>query len=548
MAEALQVPVEPAPRQAPPPPVWVQHYPEALQPALTELAGVADDAERIAGGVLGKDCPHPDDLRQEIAAIERKLAACQDQSELSRDQRELSMAFLQQKLNNLRLRLRSPRLVSPVRLDRLRAKLEARTRRCLIESWQRRLNAELTAAFSRLLEADEVPAWMFEPPQLRVLESMTRLPGAFRSLGWRLFGARASSGPWNLVDDPANRAYLERVRECGVDVEPWLDPRPRSCVGENGRKVELAVERDPLEVFQMGHHFRTCLSPRRFSFFSVFSVAADINKHVVYARDASRAVVGRCLLALDGQGRILTFHPYCHDAELGFDKMVGALVRELADQMKTSVVKRGTVACLVASRWYDDGPVDVCGRFAFLEEGSEFRESLSNLAGSDELAACLEKQFAPMPLNGHALSLVLELPEFDAHPDLIRSLLPRLDACEDLDDRTWMRAVRVAASAGESDFVGRALRRRGVRYGLRTRYRAELDGELMSMLVEHDPGAAIRLVRATRERGVRSDEDDEEQRRSYLASAFERLGRPIRARRVRAGRPEVPPRTPLRRG
>ena len=226
--------------------------------------------------------------------------------------------------------------------------------------------------------------------------------------------------------------------------------------------------------------------------------------------------------------------------------MVAALVRELAGQMKTCVVKRGTVACLVAPRWYDDGPSDVCGRFPFLEEGSEFRESLSDSVDRDEFVARLEEQFAPMPLNGYALSLVLELNEFDAHPDLIRSLLPRLDGCEELDDRTWMRAVRVAAAAGEFDFVGRALRERGVRYGLRAwRGSLLLDADLMSMLTEHDPGAAIRLVRATRERGVRSDEDDDEQRRSYLASAFERLGRPARASRVRAGRPAVSSRTPV---
>ena len=43
--------------------------------------------------------------------------------------------------------------------------------------------------------------------------------------------------------------------------------------------------------------------------------------------------------------------------------------------------------------------------------------------------------------------------------------------------------------------------------------------------MEHDPRATIRLVRATRDRGVRSDEEDEEQRRLYLARAYELLVR-----------------------
>ena len=94
--------------------------------------------------------------------------------------------------------------------------------------------------------------------------------------------------------------------------------------------------------------------------------------------------------------------------------MIGEFVNELADEMKTHVVERGTVPCLVAPHWYDDGPVDVCGIFSFLDEHSEFRKSLSaELVTRGEFVACLEKQFAPMPLNGYALSLVLELREFD---------------------------------------------------------------------------------------------------------------------------------------
>ena len=519
VADALGVSVvEPDLRRVETVPAWARRYPEELQPALGELVGVTGGAERIAAAVLAKDFPRPEDLRREIAAIEKQVAARPDGRHLER-------------LGNLRARLRSPRPVSPVRVDRLRDKLEVRTRRCLLESWSRRLDADLTVRFSRLLQTEEVPAWMFQPRQLRVIGGMLSLPTAFRSLGWRLLRARASSGPWNLVDDPANRAYLARVRKRGVSVEPWLNPRSRSCVGDNGRRVELAFERDPLEVFQMGSHFQTCLSPGSGSFFSVFAVAADINKHVVYARDVRRAVVGRCLLALDDVGRIISFFPYCHDGELGFKKMVGELVEELAGEMKTHVVPRGTVPCLVAPDWYDDGPLDVCRRFPFLEEGSEFRESLPVLV-QDELVACLERHFAPVPLNAHALSLVLELPEFDAFPGMVRPLLPLLDGCRNLDDRTWMRAARIAEAAGESDFVGRVLRKRGVRHVLRTRRGSRLDDSVMLMLMEHDPSATIRVVRATRARRVRSDEEDDKRRRLYLARAYELLGRPARARRL----------------
>jgi len=521
VAEKLGVSVDPAPRRAAALPIWAQRYPETLRPSLRELAGVTGDAERIARGVLGKDFPDPADVQREIAALETQVAARLDARRVER-------------LRILRKRLRAPRPVSPARLCRLRDMLEARTRRSLLASWRRRLDAELLPRFSRLLSLDEVPPWMFEPRQLFLLESILGLSAEFRSLGVRLLRARASSGPWNLIDDPANRAYLARVQSRNVNVEPWLHPRARTAVGGNGRTVELTFERDPLEVFQMGSHFRTCVSVGDCNFYSVLAVAADINKHVVYARDARGMVLARCLLALDDDGRILSFHPYCHDRQLGFDKMMGALATELADEMKTRVVNRGTVPCPVAPRWHDDGPVDVCGRFPFLDQGSKFRKSLPELADRDELVALLEKEFAPMPLNGYALGLVLELSEFDKRPDLIRSLLPLLDTCEDLDDWAWMRAARVADAAGASDFVRRVLRSRGVRHVLRTRCGSQLDEGVMLMLMEHDPRATIRLVRATRDRGVRSDEEDEQQRRLYLARAYELLGRPARARRMRA--------------
>ena len=537
LAGTLLGSVEPEPRRVQAPPVWAQRYPEALGPALGELAGLTGDGERIARGVLAKDFPHPGDLQREIAAIERQVATSPDARRLER-------------LRTLRDRLRSPRPVSSVRLARLRGKLEARVRRCLIESWMRRLDAALTTAFSGLLGIDEVPAWMFDARQLRMLEAILSQPAAVRSLGLRLLRARASSGPWNLIDDPANRAYLSRLRKRGVNVEPWLNPRRRSCVGRNGRTVELAFELDPLEVFQMGARFGTCLSPDDHSFFSVFAVAADINKHVVYARDAKGTVVGRCVLALDDRGRIYTFHPYCHDGALGFDNRIADLVAELAVEMRTfaargrlegdRVVRARMVPCPVSGRWVDYGPVDLFPRgFPFLAEGSEFRKSLMAMepAAGNNLVSRLEQLFAPVPLNGHALSRVIDLLEFDRRPELIRPLLPLLDGCEGLDDRAWVRALRLAAKAGESDFVGRALSERDVRHVLRrrvlrTRDGSSLDKDVMRLLVEHDPHAAIRLVRSTRSRVVRSDEDDEVVRRSYLAEAFERLGWSVRAHRA----------------
>ena len=264
--------------------------------------------------MLAKDFPHPADLQLQIAALAKSIAKAPEKAR-----------WAEPRLDRLRERLRAPRPVSSARVERLRSRLEQRTRRCLLEDWERRLHADLTPAFSRLLQTDHVPPWMFEPrANLRMLGAMMSLPSAVRAVGWRLLRARATCGPWNLVEDPANLAYLARLRRLGVNVEPWLRPRPRSYVDKNGRKAELVFERDPLEIFQMGAYFQTCLSPGDTNYFSVFAVAADINKHVVYARDARGGVVGRCIVALNDEGNVLAFHPYYHDRKLRFPKMMAS--------------------------------------------------------------------------------------------------------------------------------------------------------------------------------------------------------------------------------
>ena len=503
-------------------PDWAGRYPETLRPVLGTLSGVTDDAERIAGRVLGKDCPDPESVRREISALERRLTEHPDDPRLSR------------RLRNLHARTESEQAVSPARLDRLKGKLERAVRRSLVVALENGLEAGIDVRLRRMLEVDALPDWMFEPPQLRVLAPMLRLSRAFRTLGLRLFRRRLGPPPWNLAEDPANQAFLARLDKRGVNLGPWLNPPPPSAwTGSNGRNVVLVFEDDPLEIFQMGWHFSTCLSPDDSNFFSVFSNAADINKHVVYARDERGRVVGRCLLALTEDGNLLTFAPYCHDPDLELGKMIGQLAATLALRMNRVLVPRGKVPCLAAPDWYDDGPRDPCGRFEFLNDGSPFRQCLPDI-DCDGLVTRLEEEFEPLPLGSLALSLVLELSEFEKRPELIRPLLPRLEACKNLPDRAWMRAAHLARLAGALGFAHRVLREAGVRHVLRThRQFRELDREAMTVLVELEPATALRVLRKTRPRGIGSDERETcPERRSYLARAYERLGRVPWAKRL----------------
>ena len=106
---------------------------------------------------------------------------------------------------------------------------------------------------------------------------------------------------------------------------------------------------------------------------------------------------------------------------------------------------------------------------------------------------------APMPWNGCLLSLGARAAEFDERPDLLRSPLPLLDTCEDLDDRVWMRAARVADTAGASDFVRRLLPVRACATWSGRRPVHNSTRGVMLALMEHDPRATVRVVRVTRD-------------------------------------------------
>ncbi|MCP5119960.1 MAG: hypothetical protein GY953_54880 [bacterium] len=487
------------------------------------LAAVTPETPKIAGKLLDKDYPDPEAIEREIAALETRLRQDATQSRLAR------------RLENLRRWLKSPVAPSPARLERLAGKLGRAVRRAILDEWRRRLDAELRTGLAGLLEMDQAPEWLLEPRQREVIEPLLGLSGATRELGLRLLRLRCGPPPWNLHDESENQGFLNRLRRLRVNPEPWINPPPpMDRTGKNGRAVRLSFETDPLEIFHMGGHFETCLSPGNFNFFSVFANAADVNKHVVYARDRRGQVVGRCLLAICESGRLLTFEAYCHDRKLGFREMVGELADNLARRMNTMTDRSGRVPCLVASNWYDDGPRDLCQRFAFLAEDSEFRRSLATMP-RDDLAPRLEQLLAPLPLNAMTLPLIIELEELVDRPALVLSLIPHMEAGHSLPEGSWIRAALLAHKAGEGGFSHRVLRDRAVPYLMRMHRRHHwLDTSTLEALVELDPSTALRVLRRTRPMGVRADEQEgRPERRKLLTKAHEALGRAGRARRLR---------------
>lgn len=501
-------------------PDWVERYPPRLRPALCRLAAVLDDSEIKVARWLGDDLPEAPRLEREISAIELRLPQAD----------EARQGALRTRLDNLRARLARPAAPSPARLERLRARLDRAWGRAVLDRWERDLDALLPAALRRLLDVEEIPDWLTEPRPLSLLAAATRLRSGPRRLAYRLFRLRCGPPPWDLRDAPQNRAFVESHPH--VDWEPWIEGLGTvSVTAATGRVLSLRLEDDPLEIFRMGEHFQTCLSPGSANYFSVFANAADVNKRVLYARDNDGRVVGRCLLALTAQAEMLTFEAYCHDGNLGFDQIRTDFAEQLAARMRTRRVASGKVPVLVATDWYDDGPHDVGHRFACLEEGSPLRQRLATLRPGellDELARALK----PARLDETTLPLILELPELAQRPELVAPLLRPLSECRALPEEPLVTAAWLALQGGSADLIRRHLLHpllRWLRLGFRSP-RTWIDPRAIEVLVRLDPARLLAVLRQTRTRSEPDWLDETDGLRlESAAAALAALHRPRQA-------------------
>ena len=508
-----------AARAAPVEPPWVAAYPAWIAPSLRRLAEAEVHAERAARRLLGDEVRATPVVRRELAHLESLAAQPHGVSERMRG-----------RIANLRARLAAPpRTPGPELRAHLVAKVERAARRAKLARIEAALDASLRVRLASFLGVDGAPpAWLLTPGAIEQMAPIAAFEAPMRALALRVLRMRSGPPPWDLRDDPANRAFLERLRRAGVDVEPWLDGvGTQRVTTAEGKTLDLRLEDDPLEILDMGKHFATCLSPGGINYFSTFANVADVNKRVLYGRDADGKVVARCLLALTAAGGLVAFHRYAHDATLGFDAIVAAFAAELAARMRVVVLPFAEVPRLVSPEWYDDGPVDLGGRFPFLQEGAPFRASLGEIAPGafvDEAA----RLFAPLPLGALTLPLLVALPEVEARPALLAPLLRVLVTTEGLPLATVARALGLLARTPEAAVATRALVPRIVA-GLRRAGEEDhewVEGAVMSV-VEACPGDALRLLRATRARRVRSWADEHHPRRLEMAArAYEALRRP----------------------
>lgn len=376
---------------------WAEDYPEELRQEIFSLCRWDSDAKKSLVKILGKDCPQVEAIKRELAALEF-LA---EQRAVSESQRL--------RIQSLKERLQERKKLSVARLERLKEKLRSRT---LLAQFRR-----LEELFQQILkESDEECAIYLQVIDklgmkwLSPLLAIRGLKPRWRKLGEDVLRRRLSDEPWNFIDKTRNANFVIEMEKAGVKMAPWLNETTVTKTGD----WSLRLERDPLEILLMGEHFSTCLSPFDINFFSTLANCLDINKQVLYARDRSGQMQGRCLLALSQSGQMLHYEIYCHGQE-SLRAAIQTYIAQLAEQMSTELAQTGQVQRLVAPSWYDDGVV--CPENKALDSIIlRLEEQLRDDEPSLSLTA-LEAEFGPLKLN--LLRELLSRPMFSISPKLL---------------------------------------------------------------------------------------------------------------------------------
>ncbi|MBP1637041.1 MAG: hypothetical protein H6Q10_3615 [Acidobacteria bacterium] len=243
---------EPLDRPAPVAPAWTSRLPADACEALGQIAL----ARRVAGA--------PEGMPRTLGRVlDRAAAGAEDGPSL----RELARVL--------------PKQVAFGGL----AALESLASRDLAQRWRRLLSGE----------AADSSAWDNALHMLLTVEHNRRI------LARLLRRAAEGDRSW-MRDLEPNRRFLASLEAAGTRPHEWL--ADRSLVLSTARGALTAyVATDPLEVLQMGSLFGTCLSAGKFNAHAAVAAAVELNKRVLYVKDAAGRVLGRRLLALTARAR-----------------------------------------------------------------------------------------------------------------------------------------------------------------------------------------------------------------------------------------------------
>lgn len=158
-----------------------------------------------------------------------------------------------------------------------------------------------------------------------------------------------------------NRAWLQKAAAHGLQIDAWL-ATPAARVSVENQPFRIEICHQPEELVLMGSYVNTCLSlPDACNAHSVRANAYDANKQVLYVRNRAGHVVGRQLVAISTDFRLLGYYPYTTYADdeeplyEGIERQLAAFCGSWARRVGLPLGNEGHPEPIADRLWYDDG-------------------------------------------------------------------------------------------------------------------------------------------------------------------------------------------------
>ncbi len=470
---------------------WIGVYPEELKSTLVELNGLVDNAESKANKISSKIWRPKHLLLAELDTIRSQL------DRIPESQR----ANLEKRANNFQSRVNNHKPITPPEVSKIKEKVTHLIAVQRLQLWKDKIYQQFKECWAKYFGFDPLngPDWLYSDDMVAKLLPIVDLDKGPRNLAIRIIKNRGDKPPWDFRSEAKNIQFREKIKAKRIDIDKWVDGiGSRTYQACKTTQIHIDISKDPLDTINMGGHFKTCLSPGNFNFFSVFANIADINKQVLYGKNDAGKVIGRVLVGMTDSGGIKVFHRYSHDRNDKFDEFVLEYINEWAREIGAILVQSGKIQKLVAPDWYDDGSINIDSGIKCLEAESSLRNSIPSMP-SKEILSELKRQLAPLPINELTFPMIIQLEEIQGKHELVSDLVGIAKNIVHLDENTIVQLFKLSLShdCGEYcfNFFNKVLKRVLDHQAINNYW---VDEELALGIVQYDPVGILRIFNKVR--------------------------------------------------
>ena len=469
---------------------WINDYPKNFHENLKQINKITEKCEKKVNKIFSAHWWTKPMIKTQIALLEKQLEKCNEKQ----SQR------LQPRLTNLRANLKNHKDITDTEKEKIQNKLDTLITKENYNGWKQRLFAVFKDHWVTFfqLQNDQLSQWFFSSDIIHKLMPIIDFNNHDKKLAIKVIQQRClSDNPhdWKFLEEEKNQQFIKHMNKSGFDMDKWINGCDAQVYqAKNSAPITLSIAQDPLEILNMGAYFKTCLSPTSFNYFSVFANIADINKQVIYAKNAKGKVVGRVLVGITQTGGLMIYHLYFHNAQQGFNKFAPQNIKDWAAQIGLTLTENGEVSTLVSTNWYDDGAITIDNGIDCFKKDSDFRKSLATLK-ADEFIQKLKQQLLPAKITPMTFSLLISLPELPQNNALYPILIDLAQQLAFVHDEDKVKLYKLSHEMGYSHY-SHYFRETSIKYQNKKLKKDKwLDVDLGILMAKNYPIDALKIIK-----------------------------------------------------